>query len=143
MSEGKTYTPLLRDGGAPAGVGAAVPATPADVLAYGGSLRTDAGHVEWIDARSSQSGFTTTFPPNTKVLFTSGGVSYDVDFTSRREGKTAAVPTYTAATARSFHAGGVNVLLLDGSVRFVADAVAPPVWRALGTRAGGDVPGPF
>jgi prepilin-type N-terminal cleavage/methylation domain-containing protein/prepilin-type processing-associated H-X9-DG protein len=143
MSEGKTYTPLLRDGGAPASVGAAVPMAPADVLAYGGSLRTDAGHVEWIDARSSQSGFTTTFPPNTKVIFASGGVSYDVDFTSRREGKTATVPTYTASTARSFHTGGVNVMLMDGSVRFVRDAITPAVWRGLGTRAGGEVPGEF
>ncbi len=38
----------------------------------------------------------------------------------------------------SMHPGGVNLLLLDGSVRFV-DAIAPAVWLALGSRAGGEV----
>ena len=41
-------------------------------------------------------------------------------------------------TARSGHRGGVNVMLMDGSVRFVKDAVGKPVWRALATRAGGE-----
>ncbi len=43
--------------------------------------------------------------------------------------------------ASSFHPGGVNVLFCDGTVRFVKDAVARDVWRALGTRAGGEVVG--
>ena len=41
--------------------------------------------------------------------------------------------------ASSFHPGGTNVLLMDGSVRFIKDAVNPSVWNALGTRAGGEV----
>ena len=43
--------------------------------------------------------------------------------------------------ARSRHSGGVSAVLADGSVRFVADGVSGPTWAALGTRAGGDVPG--
>ncbi len=43
--------------------------------------------------------------------------------------------------ARSRHTGGVNVLLADGSVRFVEDAISLPTWRALATRAGGEVVG--
>ena len=43
--------------------------------------------------------------------------------------------------ARSRHAGGVNLLLGRRRVRFVRDSVALPVWRAVGTRAGGE-PGP-
>jgi prepilin-type N-terminal cleavage/methylation domain-containing protein/prepilin-type processing-associated H-X9-DG protein len=43
--------------------------------------------------------------------------------------------------ARSLHSGGVNVLLGDGSVRFVQNTVNLGAWRALGTRAGGE-PGP-
>jgi prepilin-type N-terminal cleavage/methylation domain-containing protein len=40
--------------------------------------------------------------------------------------------------ARSYHPGGVGLLLCDGSVRFVVDAVDVNLWRALGTRNGGE-----
>jgi prepilin-type N-terminal cleavage/methylation domain-containing protein/prepilin-type processing-associated H-X9-DG protein len=144
MSEGKAYTPILRDVGQPASSGEAVPSSPADLAAYESistpsNLKNNDGHAEWIDARSIQSGVTTTFTPNTKVLFASGGITYDIDFTSYREGKSATLPTYTAATARSFHPGGVNAMMLDGSVRFVPDTISLPVWRALGTRIGAEV----
>jgi len=39
----------------------------------------------------------------------------------------------------SLHPGGVNVLLLDGSVRFIKSTIGLPTWNALGTRAGGEV----
>jgi prepilin-type processing-associated H-X9-DG protein len=39
----------------------------------------------------------------------------------------------------SYHAGGVNVLLGDGSVRFMKDSTALGVWRALSTRNGGEI----
>ncbi|AMV37305.1 hypothetical protein VT85_07720 [Planctomyces sp. SH-PL62] len=45
----------------------------------------------------------------------------------------------SAWTAGGLHGGGVNTLMVDGRVTFVKDAVALPVWRALGTRNGGDV----
>jgi hypothetical protein len=32
----------------------------------------------------------------------------------------------------------VNALFLDGSVRFVTDAIPQATWRALGTRNGGE-----
>jgi prepilin-type N-terminal cleavage/methylation domain-containing protein/prepilin-type processing-associated H-X9-DG protein len=41
--------------------------------------------------------------------------------------------------SRSLHPGGVNTLLGDGSVRFIKDAIALPSWRALSSRAGGEV----
>jgi prepilin-type N-terminal cleavage/methylation domain-containing protein/prepilin-type processing-associated H-X9-DG protein len=37
-------------------------------------------------------------------------------------------------TARSYHPGGVNVLMGDGQVRFVGDGVDERVWQAIGTR---------
>lgn len=48
-----------------------------------------------------------------------------------------------AHTARSFHAGGVNVCMGDESVRFVNENIDLNVWRALATRKGGDSIGDF
>ncbi|WP_202947360.1 DUF1559 domain-containing protein [Zavarzinella formosa] len=48
---------------------------------------------------------------------------------------------YTAVgfkAARSNHLGGVNMLLADGSVRFVSNRIGLAPWRALSTRAGGE-----
>jgi prepilin-type N-terminal cleavage/methylation domain-containing protein/prepilin-type processing-associated H-X9-DG protein len=39
----------------------------------------------------------------------------------------------------SKHPGGVNLLLGDGSVKFIKDTVNLQTWRALGTRNGGEV----
>jgi prepilin-type processing-associated H-X9-DG protein len=48
-------------------------------------------------------------------------------------------PTYAAATARSYHPGGVNAMLADGSVKFIKNSVNLITWRALGTLNGGEV----
>ncbi len=45
--------------------------------------------------------------------------------------------------ARSRHPGGVNVALVDGSVRFVSDSIDLAVWRSLSTRNGGEVIGEY
>jgi prepilin-type N-terminal cleavage/methylation domain-containing protein len=45
------------------------------------------------------------------------------------------------AGARSQHPGGVDVLLGDGSVRFIKDTIAPAIWVALHSIAGGEVVG--
>jgi prepilin-type processing-associated H-X9-DG protein len=42
-------------------------------------------------------------------------------------------------TANSYHPGGVNVGLCDGSVRFIKESIALPTWRAIGSRNGGEV----
>jgi prepilin-type processing-associated H-X9-DG protein len=42
-------------------------------------------------------------------------------------------------SARSNHAGGVQVLMGDGSVRFVRDSIDLPTWQALGSPTGGEV----
>ena len=39
----------------------------------------------------------------------------------------------------SWHPGGVNVTLADGSVRWVKNSISIQTWMALGTRAGGEV----
>jgi prepilin-type processing-associated H-X9-DG protein len=48
-------------------------------------------------------------------------------------------PPQGVATARSHHPGGVNVLMGDGSNRFVAEDIDRSIWRAIGTRNGGEV----
>ena len=46
---------------------------------------------------------------------------------------------HAIVSARSQHPGGANVLLADGSVKFMKSTVSVPTWRGLGTRAGGEV----
>lgn len=48
-----------------------------------------------------------------------------------------------AMTANSRHTGGVFVLLCDGSIRFVSSSLDVNVWRAVGTRDGGEIFGEF
>lgn len=47
------------------------------------------------------------------------------------------------SAARSRHPGGVNVLLADGSVRFVRNSVNLSTWQALGTMDGGETIGDY
>lgn len=98
-------------------------------------------HAEWVDGKVHETGFTTTFAPNTLVAYASGGITYDVDFISATE--TNAADTYAAVTSRSYHLGGVNALLMDGSVHFIHSSISASTWQALGTRAGNDLPGDY
>jgi prepilin-type processing-associated H-X9-DG protein len=54
------------------------------------------------------------------------------------------VPGFSAAqnsynASRSYHPGGVNALLSDGSVKFFKSTVNATVWRALSSSQGGEV----
>jgi prepilin-type N-terminal cleavage/methylation domain-containing protein/prepilin-type processing-associated H-X9-DG protein len=50
--------------------------------------------------------------------------------------------TQWRSAARSKHPGGVNAGFADGSVHFVQDGIDLFTWRALGTKAGGEVVSP-
>jgi prepilin-type processing-associated H-X9-DG protein len=39
----------------------------------------------------------------------------------------------------SYHTGGLNMSFADGSVHFIANSIDRPMWRALATRASGEV----
>ena len=139
FSEVKAYTPYFRDGGTPNTANAAFPAGPADIAALGGDFKANSGHTEWVDGYVHQTGFTTLFTPNTKVPYTTGGATYDIDFTSYREARDLTRRTYSAVTSRSYHTGLVNALNMDGSVRSISSSIGLGTWRAMGTPAGGEV----
>ena len=134
-AEVKAYTACFRNAAGPQPM---LPASPADVCGMGGEFKSQSGHTEWVDGRSHQTGFTTVFTPNTLVPCLQGGEVYDVDWTNQQEGKSPTVPTYAAVTARSYHAGVVNGLLMDGSVRSFSETIDLNVWRSLSTRSGGE-----
>jgi len=79
----------------------------------------------WFWAGREQTAYTHTQPPN-------GTVPDCVHW-----GFVGASPGM--ATARSWHPGGVNAVMGDGSVRFVAETIDIATWRAFGTRHGGEL----
>ncbi len=139
FSEVKAYTPYLRDGDNPSAAAVPTPLLPTEIASLGGSFKTDSGHTEWVDGRVHQSGFTTTFGPNTLVPYEISGQLFDVDFNASREGRSMTGITYATVTSRSAHTGGVEVGLVDGSVRFISQSIDLNTWRGLGSRAGGEV----
>ncbi len=95
--------------------------------------------MKWTDGQPGLSGFNTIMPPNSPTCSPNGSSD-----------------AWGLFTATSNHSGGVNVAMLDGSVRFVSDTVdcngLPDcqqhstyvgksvfgVWGALGSIAGGE-----
>jgi len=140
FSEVKAFQPIIKEGGSPT---ATPPASPQVVGGWSGNFEADNGHTEWVEGRVHQNGFTTTIRPNAKVAHVESGRAYDVDYTSVEEGDSTTAPTYAAITSRSYHTGIVQSLLVDGSVRSLSENIDLNVWRALGTRAGGEVIGEF
>lgn len=140
FAEVKTFTPYLRDGGnGPANP----PGSPGAIMGLGGSFKSNSGHTEWVDGRVHQTGFTTTFPPNTFVPHSSSP-DRGIDYTSCREDKNCSNGYVRAVvTARSHHMGVVQVTLMDGSTRAISDSINLQVWRNLGSRNDGNVLGEF
>jgi len=150
-SEVKTYTPAYHDCGAvpppgPTGYSAYpdIPTVLASVAAApssGCKLATapagmlGGGHTHWCNGNSFYDGFTTALPPNTKSP--AGPSALDSDMSSEDEDDGG--PTYASVTSRSYHTGGVNALLADGSVHWIKNTIQFQTWRALGTVAGCEV----
>ena len=76
----------------------------------------------WLLHGAGFSDFYTSVPPNSRVP--------DCGFASNN-----GVGIFAA---RSYHPGGVNAAMSDGSVRWSASGIAVAVWRALGTRNQGE-----
>lgn len=143
FSEVKAFTPYNRDGDTGT---AAVPSTAAAVealISAGGSNKSNSGHTEWVDGRVHQTGFTTTLTPNTNVFVPGGDRAAQGDYTSCREDKSCATPTWAAVTSRSWHTAVVQSLMMDGSTHSISENIDLSVWRHLGQRDDGQVLGEF
>ncbi len=143
-AEVHAWTAYTRNGGPGS---TSVPQTVAEALAVIALGRTDrllatgygTGHTEWANGHSHHSCFTTTFAPNTRIPFVYKGVTYNCDYNSQQEGNSMTRPSFAIITSRSFHTGIVNAVWADGSVRSVSSSIDASVWRASGTRNGGEV----
>jgi prepilin-type N-terminal cleavage/methylation domain-containing protein/prepilin-type processing-associated H-X9-DG protein len=98
--------------------------TPAACDGAAGSFAANRGGM-WINGHYGNTLYNHFYPPNVPGKWDCGNASGNKGLTA----------------ARSFHAGGVNILLADGSVRFVRDSIQLAAWRALATRDGGEVIG--
>jgi len=80
---------------------------------------------EWLHQNTARGGgYSHIMTPNKKACFWSDA---------------SASKFQTIIGASSNHPGGVNCGFLDGTVRFVKDSIAPTIWRAIGTHAGGEI----
>ena len=143
FAEVKAFTSYIRNTADP---GPVIPDSASQLptsgeFKLGPDTNSNTGHTVWPDGRVHHSGFTTVFTPNTIVPFERDGQTYDIDVNSQKEGSSLSQPTYAAITSRRYHPGGVNAAMLDGSARFVRDEIDRDVWRALSTRAGGEIAG--
>jgi hypothetical protein len=77
--------------------------------------------------------------PAGEVPHDNGGKTFDIDATSKREGVTTNEITYGVITSRSYHPGTVCTLLMDSSVRSIANNITLQTWQGLGTRGDGEV----
>jgi prepilin-type N-terminal cleavage/methylation domain-containing protein len=82
---------------------------------------------QWINGHYGNTLYNHYYPPNSTAKWDCGNGSHNKGLTS----------------ARSYHTGGVNMLLGDGSTRFVQNSITLATWRALATRSGGEVLGDF
>ncbi|HID21608.1 MAG TPA: DUF1559 domain-containing protein [Planctomycetaceae bacterium] len=91
-------------------------AGPGDNVWYGNRCEA------WIKGSFPFAAMTFYYPPNSKQADCLTGNS-----------------TRARMAPRSYHPGGVNVLLCDGHVSFLSDSISQDVMHALATRAGGEV----
>ena len=97
------------------------------------------GHSEWFDGRVHHTGFSFAWTPNKITRCESCSDQPDVDLVGFMEHQLASNgASFGAFNSRSFHDGGVHVLMGDGSVAFMKESIDGRIWRALGTIAGGE-----
>ncbi|NLY01574.1 MAG: DUF1559 domain-containing protein [Rhodopirellula sp.] len=93
----------------------------------------------WIGGAHGEVTYTALEAPNTKVP----DQNYLCKSTTTPQAPCTTNQTVRYNFARSFHPGGVNMSLGDGSVRFLSETINLATYHALATRAGGDTIGEF
>ena len=74
------------------------------------------------------------------VVSSAGNAIMGINDPSCRDTGGTTGPAFFAVTYGSLHGPGTNVLMGDGSARFVRESIDLAAWRALATRAGNDLP---
>jgi len=86
----------------------------------------DSKGANWMDQACGQGGcYTHIQTPNRKACMFSDDTGFHTD--------------HAIIGPSSFHSGGVNTAMIDGSVRFIKESVSPSTWWALGTHSGGEI----
>lgn len=118
-------------------------------------LHKGKSHVQWVDARITQTGFTTLLNPNSQADLPAVGielgnwinaesviVSLDpCEMAGAKCSPPEFPPALFAMGARSHHSGVVNVVMVDGGVKALGSQIDSKTWRALGTRNGREIVG--
>jgi prepilin-type processing-associated H-X9-DG protein len=99
----------------------------------GTSFQFHCGGRNWVRGDYATSRYNHIMPPNTKNCAQNKSGSSMTATQVNEDGG--------AHTASSWHNGGVNVAMVDGSVHFVAESIDRLVWNAVGTRNGNDIVG--
>ena len=114
-------------------------------------------HTQWVDARPSQTGFTTLAPPNAIVKVPKFGMD-NGNWLNVEWLRTALNPCIDEActcpppliwvdrfgiVSRSLHSGVVNATMVGGSVRTIDSEIDIDIWQALSTRNGSDSVGDY
>jgi len=98
-----------------------------------GSCKTT-GHTVYPEGRSHHTGVTATFTPNRIVPYVFENEFFDIDYSTQQEGNSRNTATRAAITARSYHTGGVNGMLMDGSVSFIPNGIDRIIYRQMARR---------
>lgn len=120
-------------------------------------LHRGKSHTQWVDARPTQTGFTTVAPPNAIAKVPMFGmengnwINVELLITSLNpcDGEKPKCPpsqtwhSHFGIVARSLHSGLVNATMVGGSVRTIDSEIDINVWQALSTRNGSESVGVY
>jgi prepilin-type N-terminal cleavage/methylation domain-containing protein/prepilin-type processing-associated H-X9-DG protein len=98
---------------------------------FGDANQNSYGGRTWITGYYTATRYNHLMPPN--------GISCVYNDVGATSMPSATNEGATASTASSRHSGGVNLLLADGSIRFIKNSVNIATWSALGSKNGGEV----